>query len=681
VSVPGPGGAAWAVQLLLLAAMAVVVGEAVRLAAARWVGAWRGLDAIERGLLDFYLGGAAVYLVAALPIGAFGLALLVGLPVAGLAVVLGWYLGGRGRRPGGARAALARTVRPGPLLALASALALFGLELAVALPVGTGNTYDSSLLTLYTALLLQHHSIALSFAPYAPVGLLYPQGTTVWLGSAQLLFGLPAARTSLLVTPLFLGLAPLGGFVVGRRWFGTDRAGVALALGLAFLGPGTRGMTGGSNDFVVAFPLVLLLLGQSVAWVRRPGPTWADAAAFGLVAGYSAALNPVGAQWLLLAVLVAGAFARPAYAGAAGRWFARWGLAAGAALVALVPTWVVLAEGIGSPGYVSGSGAPPPGAATGLSPTGWVASVDPYLFGPEHVALSSIPLLTVELALLLTAGAGLLLWAARASPLGRYLETARLLLGAGIVAIVALLGVLVAAGSGFGPAVAYAHLTSSAELSIWLFALYGIVAVLPLALAFEAIAAARARTPTAGRSPPRRARWRLPGRPEDRATVAAAAALAVAVVVPGLVLTPTALPVVLRDLYQDFGNVTADDLSVLAYAGAHLPSGARVLVAPGSAGQFLPGYAADVVLLFPMVPGWPWLNASYRLLVSQLTNGTLNASGESALGSLDVGYVIVTGNSTVLWPAFSPAPLLADPDEFAVLDHAGDAYLFERYAG
>lgn len=679
--VPGPNGAAWAVSLLIAAAAAVVVGEVARWAVGRLVPSWRKLDPIERLLLDFYLGGATLYAIAAVPVGAFDPVVIFALPVLALGAILlrEWA---RSRRPNEEPLArrLARIRRPAILVALASALVLYLLELAIALPIGTGNTFDSSLLTTYTALLLQHHAIALSFRPYASLGILYPQGTTVWLGWTQSIFGLPPARSSLLVTPLFLGLAPLGGFVLGRRWFGTDRGAVAIAIVLAFLGPGTRAMVGGSNDFVFAFPLVLLLLGQSVQWVRSRPPPVAEAVAFGLLLGYSAAMNPVGAEWVFVALLVAGALARPRFGAAGLAWMGRWSLALGSALVPILPTLVVLGRGWGSPGFVPGAASPPAGSLSGLTSAQFVGSIDPYLFRPTDVQLSAVPLLRLELAVLLTLGLALLLFVGRRSALGRYLETARLLTVSGVIATVGLLGVLWIDGRGFGPADAFARLSSGAELSGWLFNLYGVIAALPLVLALEAIAFPRRLLPCPAPAevPWARSPWSLPGRTGRSSPKAIPWAIALAVIVPGVALTPTALPGVLTTLYEDFGNVTTSDFMLLEYAGTHLPPGARVLVAPGSAGEFLPGYASNIVLLYPLVPGWTWINASYRLLVSELTNGTLDAAGLGAFSALLVGFVAVTGNNTVLWPAFSPAPLLADPSGFPVLFHSGDAYLFGR---
>jgi hypothetical protein len=675
VVLPGPSGILWGLALLGWAAAASVVGEFVRTLAARSVRTWQSLESIERLLLDFYLGGATMYLVAALPGGAFVAPVVDGLPVAtGVGLLLLW-IWRRPTRPAVVRP-LRSLLRPAALVALISAVAVFAWELAIALPVPTGNTFDSSLLTLYVSLLLQHHAIPLSFQPYSSVGLLYPQGTTVWLGWAQLVLSPPAARTTLLVTPLFFALAPLGAFVFGRRALGSERAGVAFAVLLALVGSWTRVLVAGSNDFVFAFPLVLLLAGQSFGWLRGSTPAVADAIGFGVLLGYSAALNPVGAEWLLPSLLLAGLLVRPAYSGTPLRWLSRWATTAVASAIALLPTFYVLAEGRNSPGLIPGAGAPPAGTVTGISGAQFVGSIDPYLFRPSDVWLSPIPLLRLELALLLTVGIGILLLARRPSALARYLEPFRSFVAAAVGVTVVLIAVLWAASTGFGPAVRLADISSAAELSIWLFTFYTLVGGLVLVLLLERVTAlSRSHTvavPSAADS--LRQRRRVSALPRGTFSLL----LVLVIVVPGVALTPTELPPVLSTLYLDFGNVTAQDFALLSYAGANLPPGARVLLAPGSAAQFLPGYAPDLVLLYPMVPGWEWLNRSYTVVVGQLTNATLNATGLAALATLDVQYIVVTGTNTVLWPAFSAAPLLADPSTFPELWHEGDAYLFER---
>lgn len=672
VSVPGPPGGLWAISLLLWAVGAAVVGEAVRGALGRWVPLWRAPEPVERFLLDFYLGGAGLYLVAALELGAFVRPIVLGLPAAAGATIV--YRVWVGRRSG------AETSRKGPLadrfpdrwalLAVVSALGLYVVELVAALPVATGNTFDASLLTTYVALLLQHGNLPLSFRPYGTPAILYPQGTTVWLAWAQLDFGLPAARTSLLVTPLFLGLTPLAGFVLGRRLVGTSRAGAAFAVALAWLGPSTRALVGGSNDFVFALPLVLLLGAQSRIWMARAPPRWGDALGFGVLLGYSAAVNVVGAEWVLPALFGLGATASPRFGGRAVVWLGRWGATFASALVAGVPSLYVLFSARISPGSLAGALTTPPGASVGIGVAQLVGSVDPFLFRTGDVELSPIPIVRVELALLLVLGASALLWLESGRPeRGPWSRFGHWAL-AGAFASVAWLVALVAAGVPGSPFHDLAYISSAAEFSLSLFTVYGLVAAAPLALAFDRLAPAGV-PPPAGRPS---------GRRSERTGWFAPFAFAVIVVVPAVVLTPTSLGPVLSSTYADFGNVSRADFDLLAYAGAHFVPGARVLVAPGSAAEFLPGYARGVVLLYPMEPGWETANASYTVVVRELTGGTLDATGRRALASLAVDYVVVTGNNTVLWPAFWAAPLLEARvgliPTFPVVWNEADAWVF-----
>jgi hypothetical protein len=671
---PGPSALDLVVGLLVFAVAVTVVGEAVRAVASRWVRIWRDLEALERLLLDLFLGGAVYYLVAVLPFGLFTPPVLVGVGgLAGAGVVARAWVRQRTVTLRTVTAWLRPFLEAPALLTLLSALALLLFEVALATPVGTGNTYDSSLLTLYTARLLSAHQLPLSFLPYANVGILYPQGTTAWLGSAQLFLGLPGARTSLLVAPLFFALAPVGGYVLGRRLFGSGRAGAAFALTLAFLASWTRVLVGGSNDFVTAFPLVLLLAGEVSTW-SRSAPTMPDAIGVGVVIGYSAALNPVGAEWLFPVVLIAALVTVPRFAGAGVRWLFGWTASLASALVVLAPTWYVLAHGIHSPGFVPGSGAVPGETTGGISGPQFVGLVDPYLFRPDNIWLSPVPALRLELALLLTLGVGVLVLVYR-SPVARYLSTFRTYFLSSVAVLFGLLGVELAASTGWGPAVALSHLTSAAELSIWLFAWYGFAAAVPLVLALEWFAI-RMRVPPEAPAPPGPSRRRPGSRGGHRAAALGPAAVALLIVLPAGAFTATQLASPMNTLYSDFGNVTADDFAMLAYLGSHLPVGARLLVAPGSAAEFVPAYAPDIVLLYPMVPGWTGVNASYSLLVRELTNGTLDAAGLSALRALSVGYIAVTGRSTTLWPPFEPAPLLNDSAEFPRLFTQGSAYVF-----
>ena len=225
-------------------------------------------------------------------------------------------------------------------------------------------------------------------------------------------------------------------------------------------------------------------------------------------------------------------------------------------------------------------------------------------------------------------------------------------------------------------------MTSAAELSILLFVLYAGIAALPLAHALEPLLPPERRS-LAFAAPAVRSLRARPVRatapaPSVRA-VGVPIVIAAIILVPGLTVTVTALPPYLGDLYGSFGNVTEADFALLSWAADHLPSAPRVLVAPGSAAQFLPGYRPDAALVYPVGP--LDRNDSYRTVVAELDRGQLDPAGLAAMGALGVGYVAVTQNISALWAPFDPAPLLAAPAEFPVLFHEADAYLFAVQLG
>jgi hypothetical protein len=666
----------WGLALGLLALAVLAIGEALRSLLAPRVGLLRTPEPFERLLVDLYLGGGAFFLLAEIPGGLFTPGSVQVLLVLGGVATL--FLAVRHRRmasdSGDAVEQWFRLLlRPSRVLVLIAVIGLYALELSAASSAATGNTFDSSLLTTYTALLLQQHGIPLSFAPVSSQGLLYPQGTTVWLGVAQVLFPLEPARTPLLVTPLFLSLSPVGAFVVGARYFGSERAGAAFGLTFALIGSWSRVMTAGSNDFVLAFPLVLVLVAWSREWWRLPGVSWSNALAFGALLGYSAALNPVGAQWLIPTLLIGGMLGVPPWAGSARRWFSRWLVALGVSLVALAPTVYVFAQGFSSPNFQTGSAGAPAGSPTGISTPHFIGAIDPYLFRPTDVWLSPLPGLRFELAVLLTIGIGVLLLVPRQASSGSLLDPFRRLMTAGFVSAVLLIGVLWAASVRVPGTPAFAAVTNGDELSIWLFTLYTMIATLPLVFLVEWLAYRPRSAPTSSEPSLRRTKSLRRDRSPLRVVPIVLVAL---LLLPGVALTATELSPVLENYYHSFGNVTPADFALLQDASS-LPSGSRVLIAYGSAAEFFPAYNPRLVILYPLAPGFPWVNSTYRQVSQQLVNGTLNATGTRDLSILSVDYIAVTQANSILFPPFSPAPLLADRAAFRPVFEQGDAYLFQ----
>jgi hypothetical protein len=677
VQVPGPGGLLWGLELLAFGALCLPLGELLRSLAAPYVGFFRSISLVERVLLDLFLAGGVFYVVGWLPIesGALSFALL--LAGGALLMVLRAL---RRSTPSGEPPVRRQLASPGVLLLLLLlllSLLLFALEVGAAEAAPSGNTFDSGILATFVGLANLHHQLPTSFLPVAAQGIAYPQGTTAWILPVQWLFGLPPARAPLLLTPLFFALVPAGGYVWGERWWGNRRAAVALALALTLLASWTRLLVSGSNDFVLAFPLVLLLWAWTPWWCSVDPPGLADALAFGAIAGYAAALNPAGTELWFLSIPLLLLFTRGVRWTEWSRWLTRWAAAMGVALLLLLPSLSVLLAGRSNPGLPPGAAASPAGGAIGLSFGQIVGYLDPMLFGPSNLWLSPFPILRAELAALLIAGAFLLYVLPHV-----HSSRGNSLLARFAPSLLASTALVLFLDAGASPLSRFTgSLTSAPESSMLLFTVYAAIAAVPLITLVDWAAGSGSPSAHAVTPSPAPSAQELPHptrprrRPASTTHTAVLASVAVGLLLlPGIVVTASDAPDYLRGVYQSFGNTTESDFALLAWADSNLPHGARVLVAPGSAGQFLPGYRPDIALLYPEIPASR--NLSYSLVVRELDAGKLDAAGLSALSALAVQYVLVTGESNELWPAFSPRPLLASPVAFPVYFDSGDAYLF-----
>ncbi len=636
---------------------------------------FRDLGWIERVLLDLYLGGGGLYVLAVVPLGLFGLPLVIAY-LGGAAGLLLFVVLWERRTPSGRDTAgpfrWPSNLLPG-LLVVAATAAVFAIEVWVAEGVPTGNSYDTSLLVDYVALLLLHHQVPVSLAPIAPQLTSYPQGTTVWLAAAQLIYSLPPARTPLLVTPLFLSLSPLAGYVLGRRQLGSPWAGVVIGLTFGLIGSWTRVMVATSNDFVFSFPLVLWLLARLDLWRGRRAPSWPDAIGYGAVLGYSAALNPVGAEWLFPTLVVLGLISggiRGAYLRAAvPRWL---GTLAVSLLFVSPALWSILRGGgtlFASSGTVT---VPSPTGLPGISPAQLVGSIDPFLFRTHDIWFSPFPALRFELAVLLVGGAAVLVIPGLFRRLGPAGPALRDLVATTIGIAIGILLIEAGAAQGLSALNGLSLISSAAEVSIYLFTMYTLLATIPVYLLVEFVRQPPEKSsPGTTPAPPHPPDLRVPRQASLTGPQVISLSLVVVLLGAGVAVTGADFPPYLNELYGSYGRVTSSDFALFTWASHHLPAGARVLVAPGSAAQFLPGYA-NVALVFPVQRIAQ--NASYVDVDAQLVHGHLNSSGYQELGWLGVQYIVVTGNTTNLWAPFDPSALMTPP--FTLVFQQGDAYVF-----
>ena len=672
-------------ELLFLAVLMAPAGLLVLNAGERLFRVGRSLPWLERCLVALYLTGGLLFLLASLPLGVFGDPLVIGVIAVGL---IGWPLTEwRWGPPPDLRKALRSPQVPALLLVGLLFLLLLSYEVGILTGAPVANTYDGSIQALFVHLLLVHGTVPSTLLPYADMGVVYPQGTAVWLATGVVLFGWSLPEAPIYLPALFLALSVPAAFVWGHRLQGMDTprgrySGAVFALATAALLTWPRFLVGGSYDFLFGFPLLLLW----VAWVpslfRDGGLPWSAVVGMAVLAGILASLSVVCAEFLVVLVFVWIALG-PHRAGFP--WRAALSRALVITLVAMAfvlrSLWGIV-EWWGYPGHTLTVMGPSPfqeWRASSPFVGSWVGLVDPFLFRPSDVWLSPFPILKVELAVLLAVGLFLLvlqlggLYRPASRPLG---QTTTRMMAVGLAT-----GLLILSVGLLGPAAAPSlqglnAVTNLGEVSILLFVFYGSVASLPL---FWAMAELRGhfgarrdprtvRTDRAALRPPH-ARHRATG------IVLVASAVLVVPLATGTVVTTTQAPVYLGEIVHRLASVTPADLEALQWSSS-LPSCSNVLIAPGSAAQYLPAYS-DARVSFPMNP--PVLNRSYWQAVDNLSWGNYTPVVAQDLRVLGITEIFVTGANNILWRPMDPAPLLAATPAIVLLYHpsGGDAYIFE----
>ncbi len=694
----GVGGVLLYLELLLLFVAFLPLGDVLVRVGERFLGRSIRMTLVERAVVSLYVAGGFLFVLASLPIAWFSESLVV---VAFVAGALLWCLDPGSRRDLRSCWSRLRTGWPGaarllvPTGLVASAvLLLLVFEVTVVGGMALPNSYDGSVQTEFTQVLLRQGSVGTTLLPYADAGIIYPQGTTVWLATGVLLFKWPVADGSVYLTPLFLALGVAGAYCWGRRLGGVDtragqRGGLVFAAVFASLGTWPRFLVGGSYDFALAIPLFLVLLGWlEPLWQTHRG-SWRPYLLFALLVGVLASLSVACAELLVVLVAVIGLRTLRPISRAFLPWAGRVALIAGLGALFVVRSLIEIIVWWGYPGHVlTEIGGPlPPAPPPSVSPLlALVGLMDPFLFRPIDVWLSPFPLLKLELAALFASGLFLLLL----RTLGHYPMFERDMPRAATVnllgttaATAAVLGVIVLSGIHGSGLSAIVGVSSSGETSILLFVFYTAIAALPLLWAAGQLdrwlhATRRA---TNGPTPKQRTMRSKQTSLDSLGRGAGGIVLAVLVLslplISGTAVTVTEAPAYMGDLLHDLSNVSQGDLEALQWAGNHLTACSGVLVAPGSAGQFLPAYS-DARLIYPMDPSPQ--NLSYIRVVANLTFGNYTATVRSDLLALQTTEVLVTGETNVLWKPFATAEMTNSAD-FRLLFQAGDASIFQFLPG
>lgn len=684
------------VGLIVLFVVTLPAGVTVLRIVERFLGRTLEISITERVLVSFFTVGGLLFLLASIPLPIYGLPALSVLFLAG---GVGYGVIVVRDRGGGLRSAARFSLTPVGISLLLGTLALLFVEISAISSIPLSNAYDGSMNSLWVNLTVSNHTLPWTLAPYANWGIAYPLSTTVWMTVPALLFGWPIPQIPILLPPLFLSLTIPAAYCLGTRLAGpgTREARLLGPLFAAFFGltaSWPRLFVGGSYDFGLSLPLLLVMFGWARPFVEGRLRPWRDVVGLGLLLGILAALNAAAAQFFVLVLVGFVLVFRSHSAGSLSAWLVRVATLVGTGLLFVARSLIAIAVWFPYPGHVLQETGNPPYVAPpidyALSSRLVMGELDPFV--PWKAKLSPFPFLALELQALLAIGLALLFISvlARSSSIRSAIPVrAAETISVGLLAALLFTSLLIVP---LLPGVSFSSVewfSSLDEESIILFIFFGLVAMLPLASALILLDRRRQpggldleepTDPHVG-SPPHR------GHPPNRQGRArpgwiTSVALAMVILVPlgsGAFVTVSSVPGYIQEKTLSTGNATAQDVSALQWAGANLPSCSRVLAAPGSAAQFLPEFA-KVGLVYPMLP--VPVNLSYTSLVRDLIQGTYSSSARSALFLLNITEVMGTGETFGGFPPFNLTRLLQSPQpDFKVLFNYGDASILEFLPG
>ncbi len=295
-------------QLIFCAFLLALNGEPFRALVIRRLKLFSDLDLPQIFILDVYLGGLILYVIAILPLNLFSKSVIIGLTVlnALLSVLIHFKVFKHVNR-GKIRITLLKnkTTVFDCVFLFGIFIFLLGIQLIPIQNLVFGSTHDTSIHSLMVEVLLENNHIPLTLQPYLPEGIVYPQASHVIFAFACYVLNYVAPKAVLYVTPLFIALSVFGAYFLGKKMWSYRPFYLGLSFIFAFVSSWPLYITWGANPFVTGFPLFLVVLGLFFSVLHSRKKTGFELVILGLLFGYAGAIIVSYLQILLaIAVLI-----------------------------------------------------------------------------------------------------------------------------------------------------------------------------------------------------------------------------------------------------------------------------------------------------------------------------------------------------------------------------------------
>jgi hypothetical protein len=296
-------------ELLFFVFCLSALGEPWRMLIRKFTGLFRGLDFLRAFLLDVYLGGFLLYVIAIVPLHLFSAVVLYVITLVSIVTVVLLH---RRRLKDALSPALfhpATLLKKRPSLELALVLVIFAFSLVIqTYPFNDlllGSVRDTGIHSLFVQVLIENRQVPVTLEPYLSEGLIYPQGFTPMVAYSVLIFGYWPPQAVLYVTAMFNILTVLGAYFLGKTLPLPEKlkTGLCLAFVFAFVASWPKYITWGSNALVASFPFYFICL-SLFPFLLKEKLNIRTTLAVGLLYGYLSVLHLQVYEMLIASLFV-----------------------------------------------------------------------------------------------------------------------------------------------------------------------------------------------------------------------------------------------------------------------------------------------------------------------------------------------------------------------------------------
>jgi hypothetical protein len=254
-------------QLLFFMFCFSVLGEPWRLVLRKFVGIFKNSDVLQILVLDVYLGGFLLYVIAIIPLHLFSVTTLYAITLMSTVIVLWFHRrkfknATRNLQLQFKKFSFRNHLLSEPLLIVL--IFLFSLVIQTLSLSGLffGSVRDISIHSLFVQVLVENKQVPVTLQPYLSEGIIYPQGFTPMLAYPVLILNYSPPEAVFYLTSFFNAFTILGVYFLGKTLSLSRKGyvGLSLAFVFAFVASWPKYITWGSNSFVASFPLFFVCL-------------------------------------------------------------------------------------------------------------------------------------------------------------------------------------------------------------------------------------------------------------------------------------------------------------------------------------------------------------------------------------------------------------------------------------